>query len=69
MFIAQLTVVAFGTVDTLLVARHAAETGSRLAARLLNDWASERGSFWHAVPKEYAKYLPQPMEDVALAAE
>lgn len=52
-----------------LVARHAAETGSRLAARLLNDWSSERGSFWHVVPKEYAKYLPQPMEDIALAAE
>ncbi|MBC9209842.1 glutamate synthase large subunit [Roseomonas aerophila] len=52
-----------------LVARHAAETGSRLAARLLNDWSSERGSFWHVVPKEYAKYLPQPMEEIALAAE
>jgi glutamate synthase (NADPH/NADH) large chain len=52
-----------------LVRRHAAETGSRLAARLLNDWAVERGSFWHVVPKEYARYLPQPMEAVALAAE
>jgi glutamate synthase (NADPH/NADH) large chain len=52
-----------------LIGRHAAETGSRLAARLLNDWASERGHFWHVVPKEYAKYLPQPMEQVAIAAE
>jgi glutamate synthase (NADPH/NADH) large chain len=52
-----------------LVARHAAETGSRLAARLLNDWASERGRFWQVVPKEYAKYLPQPMELLAVAAE
>jgi glutamate synthase (NADPH/NADH) large chain len=52
-----------------LVARHVAETGSRLAARLLNDWASERGRFWHVVPKEYAKYLPQPMEHLAVAAE
>lgn len=52
-----------------LVQRHAAETGSRLAARLLNDWASERGHFWHVVPKDYAKYLPQPMEDIAMAAE
>jgi glutamate synthase (NADPH/NADH) large chain len=52
-----------------LVARHAAETGSRLAARLLNDWQVERDCFWHVVPKEYARYLPQPMEDIALAAE
>lgn len=52
-----------------LIARHAAETGSRLAARLLNDWAVERDRFWHVVPKEFAKYLPRPMEDVAIAAE
>ncbi|MFZ6761188.1 glutamate synthase large subunit [Pseudoroseomonas sp. WGS1072] len=52
-----------------LIARHAAETGSRLAARLLNDWAAERDRFWHVVPKEFAKYLPRPMEDVAIAAE
>ncbi|MXP62063.1 glutamate synthase large subunit [Roseomonas sp. M0104] len=52
-----------------LIARHVAETGSRLAARLLNDWASERERFWHVVPKEFAKYLPQPMEAVAVAAE
>ncbi|MFC7610034.1 hypothetical protein ACFQT2_18665 [Pseudoroseomonas aestuarii] len=52
-----------------LIARHAAETGSRHAARLLNDWDSERGHFWQVVPKEYARYLPQPMEAVAIAAE
>ncbi|MBO1073192.1 glutamate synthase large subunit [Roseomonas marmotae] len=52
-----------------LVARHAAETGSRLAARLLNDWHVARDHFWHVVPKEYARYLPQPMEELALAAE
>jgi glutamate synthase (NADPH/NADH) large chain len=52
-----------------LVARHAAETSSRLAARLLNDWGVERAHFWHVVPKEYARYLPQPMEDIAIAAE
>ncbi|MCO6418493.1 glutamate synthase large subunit [Siccirubricoccus sp. KC 17139] len=51
-----------------LVQRHAAETGSRLAARLLNDWQAERGRFWHVVPKEYAKYLPQPMQDAAAVA-
>ncbi|GGC42192.1 glutamate synthase [Siccirubricoccus deserti] len=53
-----------------LIARHAEETGSRLAARLLNDWTEERTRFWHAVPKEYAKYLAAPMRDpVAVAAE
>ncbi|MBE9604120.1 glutamate synthase large subunit [Acetobacteraceae bacterium H6797] len=52
-----------------LIARHAQETGSQLAARLLNDWAQEREHFWHVVPKDYAKLLPRPMEDVALAAE
>jgi glutamate synthase (NADPH/NADH) large chain len=52
-----------------LIQRHAAETGSRLAARLLNDWGAERAHFWHVVPKDYARYLPQPMEDLAMAAE
>jgi len=52
-----------------LVARHAEETGSRHAARLLNDWEQERGRFWHIVPKEYAKYLARPMAEVAVAAE
>jgi glutamate synthase (NADPH/NADH) large chain len=51
-----------------LVARHVAETGSRLAARLLNDWEQERGHFWHVVPKEYAKYLPVPMREAVPAA-
>ena len=51
-----------------LLARHVAETGSRLAARLLNDWAQERGRFWHVVPKEYAKYLAAPMQDTAAVA-
>ena len=53
-----------------LIARHVAETGSRFAARLLNEWATERGRFWHVVPKEYARYLPVPMSEVAaIAAE
>ncbi|MCZ8140925.1 MAG: glutamate synthase large subunit [Acetobacteraceae bacterium] len=53
-----------------LIARHVAETGSRFAARLLNEWATERGRFWHVVPKEYAKYLTVPMSEVpAIAAE
>ncbi len=52
-----------------LIARHQAETGSPLAASLLVHWAAERERFWHVVPKDYARYLPQPMREVALAAE
>ena len=53
-----------------LIARHHAETGSPLAARLLVDWPTERGRFWHVVPKEYARSLPVPMaEPAAVAAE
>jgi glutamate synthase (NADPH) large chain len=53
-----------------LIARHVTETGSRFAARLLNEWATECGRFWHVVPKEYAQYLPVPMsESQAIAAE
>ena len=54
-----------------LIQRHAEETGSRLAARLLNDWAQERGRFWQVVPREYVKYLPEPMreQEAAVAAE
>jgi len=52
-----------------LIERHAAETGSRFAARILNDWEEERGQFWQVVPREYARYLPRPMSEVAEAAE
>ena len=52
-----------------LILRHVGETGSRFAARLLNDWESAVGQFWHVVPKEYARYLPRPMAEVAVAAE
>ncbi len=52
-----------------LISRHVAETGSRFAARMLNDWAAQRGRFWHIVPKEYARYLARPMEEAAAAAE
>ncbi|MDP3419012.1 glutamate synthase large subunit [Falsiroseomonas sp.] len=52
------------------VARHVEETNSPFAARLLNDWATERLNFWHVVPKDFSRYLPQPMEDaLAVAAE
>ncbi|HYI82806.1 MAG TPA: hypothetical protein VEX11_06290, partial [Acetobacteraceae bacterium] len=51
-----------------LIGRHVEETGSRLAARILNAWDSERGHFWHIVPKEYARYQPVPMEGLQTAA-
>jgi glutamate synthase (NADPH/NADH) large chain len=52
-----------------LIIRHVQETGSRHAARLLNDWAEARLAFWQVVPKEYVKYLARPVSDVAVAAE
>ena len=52
------------------VARHVRETSSPFAARLLNNWEVERTRFWHVVPKDYARYLPKPVEDTpAVAAE
>jgi glutamate synthase (NADPH/NADH) large chain len=52
-----------------LIQRHVEETGSRHAARILNAWGEMRGLFWHVVPREYARYLPRPMAEVAAAAE
>jgi glutamate synthase (NADPH/NADH) large chain len=48
-----------------LVAEHAAETQSRFAARLLNDWGLERGKFWQAAPKEMLSRLEHPLDDSA----
>jgi glutamate synthase (NADPH/NADH) large chain len=50
------------------IARHVQETESPFAARILNDWAQERGRFWHVVPKDYARYLSHPMSDAAAVA-
>jgi glutamate synthase (NADPH/NADH) large chain len=50
----------------LLVERHAAETQSRFAATMLNDWERESPHFWQVVPKDYVKYLASPLiEEVA----
>jgi glutamate synthase (NADPH/NADH) large chain len=43
------------------VEEHARETNSRYAAMLLHDWETERERFWQVVPKEYVKYLAQPL--------
>ncbi|HVJ51000.1 MAG TPA: glutamate synthase large subunit [Aliidongia sp.] len=45
-----------------LIRRHVAETGSRFAEQLLNDWARTRGHFWHIVPKEMLNRLEQPLK-------
>ncbi len=46
-----------------LIQRHVAETESRYAATLLNDWARELPHFWQVVPKEYVKYLAAPLAE------
>ncbi len=50
-----------------LVERHVAETESRYAATLLNDWDREFPHFWQVVPKEYIKYLSEPLDDAPQA--
>ena len=48
-----------------LVREHVAETQSRFAAQILNDWARELGNFWHVVPKEMLHRLAVPITAVA----
>jgi glutamate synthase (NADPH/NADH) large chain len=51
-----------------LVQEHVAETGSRYAARLLNDWDRELGKFWQVVPKEMLSRLEHPLSDAPAVA-
>jgi glutamate synthase (NADPH/NADH) large chain/glutamate synthase (ferredoxin) len=46
-----------------LIERHAAETGSRHAARILADWATERVNFLQVCPKEMLPHLAYPLSD------
>ena len=46
-----------------LVAQHVAETQSRFAQQLLNDWSIERDRFWQVAPKEMLNRLAQPLSD------
>ncbi len=46
-----------------LVERHVGETNSRYARAMLHDWADALPMFWQVVPKEYAKYLPVPLNE------
>jgi glutamate synthase (NADPH/NADH) large chain len=50
-----------------MIERHAKETSSRYAATILNDWHREGAKMWQVVPREYVKYLPQPLNDEAVA--
>jgi glutamate synthase domain-containing protein 3 len=44
-----------------LIERHAAETGSPIAKRVLADWADERGNFLQICPKEMLPHLAHPL--------
>ncbi len=46
-----------------LIESHVAETGSVKAARILADWAIERGNFVQICPKEMLVHLPHPLSD------
>ena len=48
-----------------LLERHVVETKSRYAATLLHDWPLPLQAFWIVVPKDYVRYLPQPLETLA----
>ncbi len=48
-----------------LVERHAAETGSAKARRILDTWAEERANFLQVCPKEMLVHLPHPLSDEA----
>ena len=50
-----------------LVERHAAETGSAKARRILADWPAERARFLQVCPKEMLVHLPHPLSDEPLA--
>ncbi len=50
-----------------LISRHAVETQSPYAATLLNDWDRVLPCFWQIVPKEYVKYLANPLNEEVTA--
>jgi glutamate synthase (NADPH) large chain len=54
-----------------LIDRHAAETGSRKAADILQHWEIERANFLQVCPKEMLAHLPTPLsvEETAVPAE
>jgi glutamate synthase (NADPH/NADH) large chain len=51
-----------------LIEEHAAETGSRHAKRILQQWDLERARFWQVCPKEMLARLKHPLSDEPAAA-
>ena len=51
------------------VLRHARETDSAIAKRLLNNWASEVNNFWHIVPTEILSVLSHPIAEAELSSQ
>ncbi|NBZ86501.1 glutamate synthase large subunit [Stagnihabitans tardus] len=49
-----------------LIEAHVAETGSRLGARILANWAEERANFLQVCPKEMVSRLSHPLSDEAV---
>jgi glutamate synthase (NADPH/NADH) large chain len=54
-----------------LIERHHAETGSRKAERILQDWEEEKANFLQICPKEMLVHIPHPLsyEETAIPAE
>ena len=54
-----------------LIERHAAETGSRKAADILQHWDVEKDNFLQVCPKEMLVHLEHPLtvEQAAMPAE
>ncbi len=54
-----------------LIESHLAETGSVKAARILQDWASEKANFVQVCPIEMLKHIPAPLglEETAIPAQ
>ncbi|MFV0492056.1 MAG: glutamate synthase large subunit [Pseudorhodobacter sp.] len=48
-----------------LIERHAAETASILAQRIIDNWDEERVNFLQACPKEMLDKIPHPLSDEA----
>jgi glutamate synthase (NADPH/NADH) large chain/glutamate synthase (ferredoxin) len=46
-----------------LIERHAAETGSQKAQRILANWEAERMNFLQVCPREMLIHLPVPLSD------
>jgi glutamate synthase (NADPH/NADH) large chain len=46
-----------------LIEEHVAETQSKWARSILNDWSQEKKKFWQIVPKEMLDKIEQPLND------